>query len=163
VLWRYTDANLWEEVAVLPTNQVSYVDNIDFSTPGLDYVVELDLDEQCTALKYMAQDFNTTRSNKDKGNFILGQGTGDSNNDVNELLLDQMQVYPNPASDLLTITQTQNASLKVRCLDLSGKVLNTFELKGISNQINISGLENGAYLIEIELNGAKRVTRIVKI
>lgn len=163
VLWRYTDANLWEEVAIVPVTQTSYTDNTDFATAGLDYMVELDLDEQCTALVYKAQDFNTTRSNKDKGNFILGQGTGDSNNDVNELLLDQMQVYPNPTSDLLTITQTQNNAMTVRCIDLSGKVLNVYTLSGVSNQLNISGLENGTYLIEIELNGAKRVTRIVKI
>ncbi len=163
VLWRYTDANLWEEVATLPVTQVSYIDNTDFATPGLDYMVQLDLDEECSALKFRAQDFNTTRSNKDKGNFILGQGTGDSNNDVNELLLDELKIYPNPTSDLLTLVQTQNNKLNVRCLDLSGKEVAVFQLEGISNQINISGLENGAYLIEIELNGAKRVTRIVKL
>jgi len=163
VLWRYTDAALWEEVATLPVTQVSYIDGTDFITPGLDYMVQLDLDEQCTALKYLAQDFNTTRSNKDKGNFLLGQGTGDSNNDVNELLLDELKIYPNPTSDLLTLVQTQNNKLNVRCIDLSGKEVATFQMEGVSNQINISGLENGAYLIEIELNGAKRVTRIVKL
>lgn len=163
VLYRFTDAAGWEEVDVLPITQLSYTDNTAFSTPGLDYMVELSLDEQCSALIYRAQDFNTTRSNKDKGNFIVGQGTGDSNNDVNELLLDQMQLYPNPVENTLMLVQDQANALNVRFIDLSGKTISTHRVSGLSNSFDISTLEDGTYLVEIELNGTKRVTRIVKL
>ena len=163
VLSRYTDALGWETVATLPTTQLTYTDNTDFASPGLDYMVELTLDQQCTAMLYKAQDFNTTRSNKDKGAFRLGEGTGDSNNSVEELLLNQIQVYPNPTTGLLAIEQSKLSQLTVTVTDLAGKTLVTSSPTNLSSTVDISNLETGTYIIELMINNTKRTERIIKL
>ncbi len=162
-LWRYTFANDWELLGSLPTNILSYTDNINFSTPGLDYMVELNLDNQCSALVYRAQDFNTTRSNKDKGAFSAGSGTGDSNNDLNEWLLNQVNVFPNPTNDLLTIEQSTTSELFITLTDISGKQLKTAVQSSMSSTLNLSDLKPGTYIIELTIDNTKRVQRIVKL
>jgi len=162
-LWRYTFANDWELIASLPTTQVTYTDNINFATPGLDYMVELSLNDQCSALVYRAQDFNTTRSNKDKGAFSAGSGTGDSNNDLNEWLLNQVNVFPNPTHDLLIIEQSTSSELFINLTDISGKQLKTAVQSSMSSTLNLGELKPGTYIIELTINNTKRVERIVKL
>lgn len=163
ILSRYTDALGWEVVTSLPTSQTTYTDNTNFATPGLDYMVELDLDQQCTPMIYKAQDFNTTRSNKDKGAFSIGVGTGDSNNGVEELLLNQVQVYPNPTTGMLAIEQSKLSQLTITVTDLTGKKLMTSTQTGLSSNVNISNLETGTYIVELMINNTKRIERIVKL
>jgi hypothetical protein len=163
VVWRFTDADLWEQAGIFPTNQVSFIDNTDFITPGLDYMVELSLDDECSALKYMAQDFNTTRSNKDKGNFSVGDGTGDSNNELNESFLNQISLFPNPTTGVLNIEQVTARLVEINITDLSGKKILSSELNTLHSTIDLNDLKPGTYLIEMTLNNTKRVERIVKI
>jgi hypothetical protein len=163
VLWKYTDANLWELAGTFPVTQVSYTDNIDFATPGLDYIVELSLDEPCSALKFMAQDFNTTRSNKDKGSFKVGEGTGDSNNELNESFLNQITLFPNPTTGVLNIEQITAKSVEITITDLTGKKILASELNTLHSTIDLNELKPGTYLVEMSLNNTKRIERIVKI
>lgn len=162
-LWRYTDAAGWELEANLPATQTSYIDNTDFTTPGLDYMVELQLDQQCSALVYRAQDFNTTRSNKDKGNFILGEGTGDSNNDLNEWLISQIEVYPNPAATLLFIEQSSFSNLEITITDIFAKQIAVINQSDLISSVDLKNLNSGNYFVEIKLNNAKRIKHIIKL
>lgn len=159
-LWRYTDANDWELVTTLPVGTISYLDNTPFSTPGLDYMVELELNNACSAEK--AQDFNTTRSNKDKGQFVAGEGTGNSNNSIDEAYMSAINVYPNPASDQLNITQLLATEMRLQVMDLNGKVLMSEQVSGLSNTLEIQELAVGIYIIELVIDQRKETRRFVK-
>lgn len=159
-LWRYTFANDWELAATLPLGDFVFVDNIPFTTAGLDYMVELELNNGCSTEK--AQDFNTTRSNKDKGQFVPGEGTGNSNNSIDEAYMSAINVYPNPASDQLNITQLLPTEMRLQVMDLNGKVLMSEQVSGLSNTLEIQELAVGIYIIELVIDQRKETRRFVK-
>lgn len=161
-LWRYTDASGWVLAATLPVTAITYNDAIPFNEPGLDYMVELELNNLCTAVIYKAQDFNTTRSNKDKGAFSAGQGTGDSNNSIDETYMGAIEVYPNPAHNQLTIEQLEANEMYMEILTLSGQVVSTNVSSGLTSNINIDQLESGTYLLLIRIGDRSETRRFVK-
>lgn len=161
-LWRYTDANGWENIATLPVNAITYTDAVAFSEPGLDYMVELELNNQCTAVIYKAQDFNTTRSNKDKGAFSAGQGTGDSNNSIDETYMSAIELYPNPASDQVILAQTMEVEMSVKILTLSGHVVAQTSTSALTSVLAIDQLAAGTYLVEMRIGERTETRRLVK-
>lgn len=63
----------------------------------------------------------------------------------------KMKLYPNPALDKLIIeNETPSKSLlKAKLISSAGKLISTQALNGTSNEIAVSGLNPGAYLVEI--------------
>lgn len=161
-LSRFTPALGWQVIASLPTSQTGYIDPIQFTTPGLDYMVELSLDEPCTATIYKAQDFNATRSNRDKGAFSAGSGTGDSNNSLIESLLETLSIAPNPTSGTVNILASSEQAFHVQLMSLNGNLLQEFEKQGASIDLDLSEYKSGIYFIRIEVEGQSRTHKIIK-
>ena len=162
VVSRYTDAAGWEEIATLPNTQLSHADNTPFATPGLDYVVEIVLDEMCTALVYRAQDFNASRSNKDKGAFSAGNGTGDSHNSLEEQYLSAVSIHPNPTTGQLIITQESGEKITIEIRSVEGQLIRSLSTSQLTETLNIEELSNGIYFITVGMNATQQTTRIVK-
>jgi hypothetical protein len=69
-------------------------------------------------------------------------------NEVN--LSNQIVVFPNPAIDKLTITTTNNLTIQqLQLLDISGKIIESYDN---TMYMNISQLENGIYILQIQTN-----------
>lgn len=151
---RFTDATGWEEIATVPPTQLSYSDNISFTTAGLDYMVEIALDETCTALIWRAQDFNSARSNKDKGQFSAGEGTGDSNNALFELHSGTVEIYPNPFAGTLTIhLQESNEPMPLSIFSTTGQLLYETRFENGMHTLDLSWLKAGTYLLRTGSGG----------
>jgi hypothetical protein len=163
-LWRYTDETGWENIANLPPNVLSFTDNISFSTPGLDYMIEIQLDEVCTATVWRAQDFNVVRSNKDRGIFNAGVGTGHSNNDLININMDnfEINVFPNPFNDEVTIQIDGTNELDIQLFDLNGKLILTNKCFQGQNIIDLSQVEYGVYFVRFNKNKESKMIKIVK-
>ncbi len=73
-------------------------------------------------------------------------------------LNNNIAVYPNPSSGIVNLTSVAN---QVDVFDISGKLQNSFSGNSIE-QINISELSNGVYILKIERNGQTYYNRIVK-
>jgi hypothetical protein len=68
---------------------------------------------------------------------------------------DLIQVYPNPVSEILTITNLQNTTVKVFIYNSIGQNLSTFSFSE-TKQIDTSKLESGIYqLLICDQNGRK--------
>lgn len=159
VLYRYTASTGWVEIATLPSVITSYYDTPPNSV-DLDYMVELDLNFTCTADYEKAQDFNTTRSNKDKGNFLAGVGTGVSNNELGEETV-TMNVYPNPVTSNLTVEISDNGMNKEMYLvTVDGQIIKTTTMHSVVETIDMSDLSNGLYFLKIE--GQNKTIPVVK-
>lgn len=78
-----------------------------------------------------------------------------------------LSVFPNPASDMLRVNfKAENAGLaKVNVLDITGKSLIEKSLNYIagknSTEINISGLSQGVYMLELTTENNQVVQRVV--
>lgn len=71
-----------------------------------------------------------------------------------------ISVFPNPATNLITITNLADHKIvSVAVIDLLGKtVLN----KNETNRVDISGLENGTYLVKIQTDNGTVVKKVIK-
>jgi trimeric autotransporter adhesin len=78
----------------------------------------------------------------------------------------EILVFPNPASQYLTIRQKEwSATLQTRLLDSQGKeVVHNTPLKGEATDMDISALTNGLYLLEVtDVTTAKRYCKKIYI
>lgn len=153
VLKRYTTANGWEDITVMPNNLFTYTDQ-PTTTDGLFYVVTVDAPSTCSSTK-MAQDFNTTRSNRDNR---LSTGEPSS---VAELIDQAISIYPNPASTTLTIENTSGQLIEARILDQTGRLISSVTLVPGQTKIDCGKLAAGMYNLELQSLGAKTLKHFV--
>lgn len=161
IIWRYTTANGWQQAGTVPNNILTFTDPVDYATPGLDYMVEFALSTPCSAEK--AQDFNTVRSNRERGQFSAGEGTGNSSNSISENYLNAIQFYPNPTSDKLIFVQEGTENISYNIVSLSGQFMQTVESNQHTATLDLSNLTAGVYLVELKINDTKITKRVVKL
>ena len=96
---------------------------------------------------------------------IEGLSLGDDTNNSQNLIIGmqespalQFNIYPNPATDVINLKGLKMENVKsVSILDLSGKLL-IKHLGGV-NQIEVSTLQSGLYLIKTQLNNGERFSK----
>src|SRR5690606_18599144 len=83
---------------------------------------------------------------------------------VNEQLLSQFSIYPNPASDVINIANAENILVNgVEIVDLNGRVVKSVNFNGVTQaQINISELSSGMYLMNVSSDQGTTTKKIVK-
>ena len=69
----------------------------------------------------------------------------------------QVSVYPNPASDYISIKNTKYPRLRGNIFSLTGQRLMTFDLSATENQIDVSILAPGIYLLYLEDNDSGNI------
>lgn len=75
---------------------------------------------------------------------------------IDDMAFEKVKSYPNPVKDILYFEKEVQ---KVTITDLTGKVLST---QSNSSQIDMSGFQNGMYLITIETKNGKETKKVVK-
>ena len=73
----------------------------------------------------------------------------------------QARIYPNPVVDVLNIEATSKVS-SVQVFDVSGKAVSSFELNAVKNQIDLSKLTPGVYVVNITTEKGIQSVKIVK-
>lgn len=165
VVNRFTDQNGWEVLS--PTvpfgNPTVFTDTPPTGSTSLDYYVSLNLTDPCTAT-YKAQDFNSSRSNKEKGIFNPGSGTGNSSNAGISVLEDQvfLSVSPNPFNEVLNIKLLGASKTTVEIRDIHGKLIRSSICKEGESVIPTENLSSGVYFVSAQLKGSLRTMKIVK-
>lgn len=153
VLKRHTNADGWTTVATMPNNLFTYTDQ-PTSTDGLFYVVTVNSPSTCSSTK-MAQDFNTTRSNRDN-RLSTGQP-----NSLSELIDLAVTIYPNPANNFLNVENSSNQLIQASVLDHTGRTVSVLTLVPGQTKIDCGKLAAGMYNLELQSQGAKIVKRFV--
>lgn len=151
VIKRHTDADGWTTIQTMPTNLFSYTDTPP-TTDGLTYIVTIETPETCTSTKSLAQDFNSSRSNKD-----VRFSTGGNTNNLQELLSGSMKMYPNPSGGEVSFENNAGVNVKVTVIDATARAVKQFELSGGVTRKDFSGLSDGLYQVIYEYE-AIRVT-----
>lgn len=83
---------------------------------------------------------------------------------VNEVLDTNFGVSPNPAKDIVTLTNTgNNVVTSVSITDINGRTIKTIDANSNSNvQINVSDLNAGIYFMDINTEAGKAVKKFIK-
>ena len=74
--------------------------------------------------------------------------TGTAN--MNEAEINSFEMYPNPASNFVTIKLSENVNAVATVLDLNGKIVKSTAINGISTVINTTDLISGVYFIQLK-------------
>ena len=117
-------------------------------------MVQVQPSSPCTATK--AQDHNTTRSNRHTTVEPNPQG-------INDLINNSFSLYPNPSNGLIKIALNQKPldPWSVRVFDLAGKLIAHSWENEVRIIKDLSDLESGIYLIEINVNEVVRTEKII--
>lgn len=160
-VWRFTDQNGWEAlVPSVPFGTSFFNDTPPPGSTNLDYYVEMIPSFTCTAEK--AQDFNSSRSNKDRAQFNPGQGTGDSHNTLDESYLNSIEVYPNPVSGKLFISQSAGEALTVEVSGVNGALLTASASNQLVQEVSMSTFASGVYFVKLKTAAAERTVKVIK-
>jgi hypothetical protein len=82
--------------------------------------------------------------------------------DVKTLSGKDISVYPNPARNMLHVECTDHSAQQVKLINLVGRtVLHETNVNG-THKLDISGLENGIYLLQIESDNQTVTKKIIK-
>ncbi len=73
---------------------------------------------------------------------------------------DKISVYPNPTIDILFIEA--NTSGEVSIYDLDGKLIMKKQIENAKNEINVSSLTTGSYVLKFLYNNGYKTTKFVK-
>ena len=84
-----------------------------------------------------------------------------NNVNVNESQMSSLELFPNPANDIININLKNNISSNYEILDISGKVLLSDSFLN-ETQVNSSVLKNGIYIIRV-LNDFKSFSKRITI
>ena len=153
-IWRDTTGNGdWETINTVLSTSFTYVDNtVPASATTLRYAIEVVMPQTCTAEK--AQDHNTTRSNR----HTIAAPNPSS---MQELILSQANVYPNPNEGIFTIN-VKSTNWSYSLLDMSGKLISTEMVSETNKQIDMQTLETGIYLMKINLGESFIYKKVIK-
>ncbi|RZK13788.1 MAG: T9SS type A sorting domain-containing protein, partial [Flavobacterium sp.] len=75
---------------------------------------------------------------------------------------DEVVIYPNPATDVVSIKSNSSRYTKATLLDVSGKILGTYTLLTDVTDIDVAKLPKGVYLLNLSSNSENTVRKIVK-
>lgn len=96
---------------------------------------------------------------KGAGRFSLVFNKSFQNNMVNF----SIKMYPNPSSKIVTIELPVNANYNINIIDIAGKMVMQQNASGGTNQLNISSLTSGTYLVEvIDRKGNRKTEKLIK-
>jgi len=73
-------------------------------------------------------------------------------------------VYPNPATNLVTVTSTANSSINaIEMFDVNGRMIKSIAIDNLSNvDVNISDLSSGVYMMKISSDQGTSSKKIIK-
>ncbi len=156
-LWRYTNQTGWQQLSTLPANIFAYTDTPPVGATGLDYLITIIPPYVCLAEK--ARNFNSTRSNRDKGAFLTegGEPTGINENSISY----QLMLYPNPASEEVYISYNGKEVIQCTIINFLGEKINENTLKNGMNVISVSDLAAGVYFLNYSRGNEQFIQKLV--
>ena len=78
-----------------------------------------------------------------------------------EFVLNQIKLYPNPVTDMLTITTTDMMT-NVIVSDMLGRILSTRALNETETKVDMSNYPTGTYLVQVSIDNAMKTFKVIK-
>lgn len=95
-----------------------------------------------------------------EASILLNLRVGDEVLGINDVLLSQVSVFPNPATDVVNVRVPNNVQVEsVSVYDLLGKKANVSVSNG---QVNIAELATGVYLLDVKTSVGTLTEKIIK-
>lgn len=155
-IWRHDPSTGWVKIDSLPVTLTSYT---DLTPPSANsrYMIEIIPPSSCTSTRGA---INTSRSNIKVSTVGGTTGIASASSGM------QLSVFPNPATDQLTVRaeQKDKEKMNLRMLDALGRVVfeKAVEASSLNEVISLSGFDNGLYLLEVRTSKGVKQVKVVK-
>ncbi len=93
--------------------------------------------------------------------FISADFTIMSATALNDFNISVIKIYPNPATEFVTITGIE-APTTIRIINITGKVVRAIVVTSTEIYIDITDLSKGIYFVQLELQGKVQTVKMVK-
>ncbi|MBI9035568.1 MAG: T9SS type A sorting domain-containing protein, partial [Bacteroidales bacterium] len=135
----------------------SYYDRLSFVTNEIYFTA-------CLFEDASIYDENISVANTNQENIVLGKISGPESVRLDENEDLKMAIYPNPATNKIQIQIPfkDNESYVARIFDIHGKMISNQMINQSDNQLNISELEKGMYMIQLTGNNRNLSERLIK-
>ena len=80
---------------------------------------------------------------------------------LNEIAMNEISVYPNPASNSINIDLPYETNSPITIVDLTGNVVQRFDAKSKHVKIDVSTLSKGVYFLNIDFDNSRVIKKIV--
>lgn len=123
-----------------------------------------DLPEPDTMLIYIKSSYGTTN---ELGGTVAGSKIWvddiklEESSSTTNYELETIEVYPNPFQDYINLNSATNEKAEVNIYSVNGALLLQEMIAG-NQQIIASSLEPGTYLIEVKMNGKRKISKMIK-
>jgi len=142
-VFRFDRPNGWMNIGNVPYGTNSIPDMPTISV-GLDYMAEFIPADICTSTK--AKDHNSSRSNKSNSIFNPGGSTAE----IVDEELGYISIYPNPATDFVTLHIDQPELFqKYEITNLNGDIIATDIIYNHNTTLSTENLAAGVYLVRL--------------
>ncbi len=74
---------------------------------------------------------------------------------------DLLSIFPNPIDQQLQLSSTFSGKIKVKIVDLSGKIIYTNSFEN-NLEVNFENYQSGVYFVQVEANGNQKIMKVVK-
>lgn len=81
---------------------------------------------------------------------------------VDETAESDFNLYPNPATDVVWVEMENAQSANVRLMNVLGEEVKQLRAASSKIQVDLTGVPDGVYLLEIETNELKQVSKLLK-
>jgi len=80
---------------------------------------------------------------------------------TNEIeLVGQLEVYPNPASEIIEVKNTRFSNLVFNLFDISGKKIKSGNVSNSENRISLYQIQSGMYFLQLlEVESQREITK----
>lgn len=82
---------------------------------------------------------------------------------VQDQMAGEILIYPNPATDAVTVQTNGNKRFTVELTTINGSLVHKSEIKGTLHQINLSNLSNGVYFVTVKSDNFYHTRKIMKL
>jgi len=90
------------------------------------------------------------------GGVIMKYNNGSTK--VNEQIKSEFSIYPNPASEMVTIRMEEENNYQIQITTIDGRILTTSKMAGTYGVMDISSFSKGVYLVRIT-SGTKAIVK----
>ncbi|RZJ73542.1 PKD domain-containing protein [Flavobacterium sp.] len=80
---------------------------------------------------------------------------------IRDIVKNELQVYPNPVNDFLTVSYT-DVIQSIRVVNMLGQELQKLDVNASESKVNLSGYAAGTYLIFVDTQQGTRTVKIIK-
>lgn len=130
--------------------------------PGISQTFEVTFDPTTTGTKTAT--LTITNNDSDEGTYVINlNGVGDLTSSLVTNSLENVSVHPNPTSSEVRVENLPTGTKKYTISDRTGAIVSSGQITELDFTVNLLGLSNGMYYLQLQTEQESIIKKVVKL